>query len=134
LSHIKAQCQPHITEAAKSSVEGICRKMYNLSCDYAAKVREKNEEILREADIAPAAQHGMASQRKVWCYPVHFALPCPRLPQVDFMQDKEVTQLRYKGDVIRLNNAYFNKLVSRSIDPLFEYISTTGILISLRLR
>lgn len=51
-------------------------------------------------------------QRKVWCYPVQFALPCPRLPQVEFFQDKEQTQLRYKGEVLRLNNNYFNKLVS----------------------
>merc|ERR1712061_779232 len=51
LSHLKTQCQPHITEAAKSSVEGICRKMYNMSCDYANKIADKNQEILREANI-----------------------------------------------------------------------------------
>ena len=50
--HIQTQCQPHITEAAKSSVEGICKKMYNLSCDYAQKVKEKNAEILKEANIS----------------------------------------------------------------------------------
>ena len=48
----QTQCQPHITEAAKSSVEGICKKMYILSCDYAQKVREKNLEILQEANIS----------------------------------------------------------------------------------
>ncbi len=48
---------------------------------------------------------------QVWCYPVHFSLPCPRLPPVEFFQDKEVTQLRYRGDVVRINNGYFNKLV-----------------------
>ena len=31
LQHLKTQCQPHITEAAKNSVEGICKKMYTLS-------------------------------------------------------------------------------------------------------
>ena len=51
-------------------------------------------------------------QRKVWCYPVQFALPCPRLPTMEFCQDKEQTQLRYKGEVMRINNQYFNKLVS----------------------
>jgi hypothetical protein len=49
---LQTQCQPHITEAAKSSVEGICKKMYNLSCDYAQKIKEKNAEILKEANIS----------------------------------------------------------------------------------
>ena len=48
----QTQCQPHITEAAKTSVEGICKKMYTLSCDYAQKVKEKNTEILKEANIS----------------------------------------------------------------------------------
>ena len=48
----QTQCQPHITEAAKSSVEGICKKMYTLSTDYAQKVKEKNSEILKEANIS----------------------------------------------------------------------------------
>jgi len=52
LFSFKTQCQPHITEAAKTSVEGICKKMYTLSCDYAQKVKEKNAEILKEANIS----------------------------------------------------------------------------------
>ncbi len=95
-------------------MEGICKKMYTLSCEYAQKVKEKNQEILREANISEHnARTAVPQQRKVWCYPVHFALPCPRLPQVDFFQDKEVTQLRFRGDVVRLNNGYFNKLVRK---------------------
>lgn len=112
LTHLKAQCQPHITEAAKESVEGICKKIYTLSCDYAQKVKEKNDEILREANISELnAKKNVPHQRKVWCYPVQFALPCPRLPVVEFFQDKEQTQLRYKGECVRINNLYFNKLV-----------------------
>ena len=49
--------------------------------------------------------------RKVWCYPVLFALPCPRLPPVEFILDKEQTVLRYKGDAVRINNLHFQKLV-----------------------
>merc|ERR1712088_1210212 len=52
LQHIKTNCQPHITEASKSSVEGICKKIYNLSCDYAQKIQEKNSEILKEHGIS----------------------------------------------------------------------------------
>ena len=117
LSHLKSHCQPHITEAAKSSVEGICRKMYNLSCDYASKAIEKNQEILKEAsiddsNIAPAAPH----QRKVWCYPVQFAIPCPRLPSVEIYHDKEATVLRFKADTVKINNMYFHKL-----EQLYRY-------------
>ena len=117
LSHIRTQCQPHITEAAKTSVEGICKKMYTLSCDYAQKVAEKNRDILKEAQISEHnAKTNVPHQRKVWCYPVQFALPCPRLPAVDFFQDKDQTQLRYKGEVMRINNTYFNKL-----EQLYRY-------------
>ena len=117
LSHLKSQCQPHITEAAKSSVEGICRKMYNLSCDYAAKVKEKNQSILVEGGINEhAVKVNAPHQRKVWCYPIQFALPCPNLPTVDFVQDKDKTYLRYKGDTVQVNNAYFHKL-----EQLYRY-------------
>ena len=117
LSHLKSQCQPHITEAAKSSVEGICKKMYNLSCDYAAKVKEKNQSILTEGGISEhAAKLNVPHQRKVWCYPIQYALPCPLLPTVDFVQDKEKTYLRYKGDTVQINNLYFNKL-----EQLYRY-------------
>ena len=61
--------------------------------------------------IEHQAKTSVPHQRKVWCYPIQFALPCPRLPTVEFCQDKEQTQLRYKGEVMRVNNMYFSKLV-----------------------
>ena len=130
LQHLKTQCQPHITDAAKSSVEGICKKIYTLSCDYAQKVGEKNLEILKEANISEhGARINVPHQRKVWCYPVQFILPCPRLQAVEYFQDKEQTQLRYKGDVMRLNNAHFAKLESLyrygcADDRKFDYFLT----------
>ena len=63
--------------------------------------------IFSDEDAKTAVPH----QRKVWCYPIQFALPCPRLPVVEFFQDKEQTQLRYKGEVQRINSNYFSKLV-----------------------
>jgi len=117
LAHLKNQCQPHITEAAKGSVEGICRKMYNLSCDYAAKVKEKNQELLAEGGIDEhSAKNTAPHERNVWCYPIQFALPCPVLPTVDFVQDKDKTYLRYKQDTVHINNLYFNKL-----EQLYRY-------------
>ena len=51
LAHLKRQCQPHLTEAAKQSVEGICTKIYNLSVEHAKKIREKHLQILEENNI-----------------------------------------------------------------------------------
>ena len=47
-------------------MEGICRKMYNLSVDYASKAAEKNAEILKEANIDENCEPVVvAHQRKV---------------------------------------------------------------------
>ena len=51
LAHLKRQCQPHVTEAAKSSVEGICSKMYNMAYEAVKKIQEKQSEILKENNI-----------------------------------------------------------------------------------
>lgn len=48
---MKQQCQPHLVEAAKESVEAICAKIYNLSCDYAKKIHDKHWGILRQHGI-----------------------------------------------------------------------------------
>jgi len=117
LAHLKRQCQPHLTEAAKSSVEGICTKMNNTSVEYAKKIRDKHNELLKEnglADLEPNIS--LPHPRKVWCYPVLFALPCPRLPPVEFLQDKDQTVLRFKGDAVRINNLHFQKL-----EQLYRY-------------
>nr|CAG4644616.1 EOG090X02BU [Leptodora kindtii] len=117
LGHLKRQCQPHLTEAAKSSVEGICIKMINLSAEYAKKIRDRHNELLKEnglADLEPNIH--LPHPRKVWCYPVLFALPCPRLPPVEFLQDKDQTVLRYKADAVRINNLHFQKL-----EQLYRY-------------
>lgn len=51
LKHLRTQCQPHLTEAAKSSVEGICTKLYNLSCGYVKKISDAEKEILKKDEI-----------------------------------------------------------------------------------
>lgn len=105
--------------------------MNNLSAEYAKKIRDKHNELLKEnglagmllslftptnfnddhfvADLEPNVN--VPHPRKVWCYPVLFALPCPRLPPVEFLQDKDQTVLRFKGDAVRINNIHFQKLV-----------------------
>jgi hypothetical protein len=42
LAHLKETCQPHVQEAAKSSVEGICKKISVLSKQYAQQSNEKH--------------------------------------------------------------------------------------------
>ncbi|XP_050294920.1 mRNA (2'-O-methyladenosine-N(6)-)-methyltransferase [Anthonomus grandis grandis] len=111
LAHLKQQCQPHLTETVKPSVEGICLKIYNLSVEYARKVREKSNGILKEhgMELPP---HPFAPQaiRKVWCYPVQFAIGCPRLPVVEYLPDRDQAILRYQGDALAINSLYLQKL------------------------
>ncbi|XP_046385814.1 mRNA (2'-O-methyladenosine-N(6)-)-methyltransferase [Ischnura elegans] len=116
LAHLKRQCQPHLTEAVKSSVEGICLKIYNLSCEYAKKVREKHLDLLKEHGITipdpppGPLMGGLLGGRKVWCYPVQFSTPCPRLPQIDYLPDRDHTLLRYHGDTLTINTSHLQKL------------------------
>ncbi|XP_067001786.2 mRNA (2'-O-methyladenosine-N(6)-)-methyltransferase [Anabrus simplex] len=117
LAHLKRQCQPHLTDTVKASVEGICLKIYHLSADYAKKVKEKNSELLKENGIPEiTAPVQMPNLRKVWCYPVQFTMPCPRLPQIDYLPDRDQTLLRYHGDTMCINTTYLQKL-----DQLYRY-------------
>ena len=52
----------------------------------------------------------------MWCYPVQFAMACPRLPVVEIYHDKEMTVLRYKGEAVKINNSYFHKM-----EQLYRY-------------
>ncbi|WAR12142.1 CAPAM-like protein [Mya arenaria] len=98
LGHLKRQCQPHVTEAAKTSVEGICIKMYNMACDTARKIHERHWEILKECNIREIPQPPEpVHQRKVFCYPVQMAVPAPRLPHVvEMTQENEQHEQLYK--------------------------------------
>lgn len=111
LAHLKQQCQPHLMEAAKASVEGICSKIYSMSCDYAKKIHNKHWSILNQHGIEEITSSlQVTNPKKVFCYPVQFAISSPRLPHVEVLNDKEITHLRYRGDVVRVNSLYFQKL------------------------
>lgn len=125
LAHLKRQCQPHITEVAKVSVEGICSKIYNLSCESARKLAEKNAEILRESNIIDPGPLPAPRHRKVPCYAVQVSVPSPRLPAIEHRIENEFTYLSYKGDCQRINVAHFHKLeqlykLSCRDDPRFD--------------
>nr|CAG4643775.1 EOG090X02BU [Lepidurus arcticus] len=117
LAHLKRQCTPHLTEAAKLSVEGICLKINTLSGEYAKKIKDRQQELYKEQEVPDMdSPPPLLHSRKVWCYPVQLCSPCPRLPPVEFLQDKDQTMLRYKGDAVRINTLHFQKL-----EQLYRY-------------
>lgn len=95
----------------KPSVEGICLKIYNLSAEYARKVREKSNCILKDhgLELPPALPNN--SSRKVWCYPIQFQIGCLRLPTIEYLPDRDQALLRFQGDTLAINATHLQKLV-----------------------
>lgn len=60
-----------------------------------------------EMSPAPA----VLTLHKVWCYPIQFVTPAPRLPPVEYMADKEQTYVRFNGERLLINTLYLQKLV-----------------------
>ncbi|EEB18306.1 Phosphorylated CTD-interacting factor, putative [Pediculus humanus corporis] len=116
LSHLKGQCQPHLTETVKESVEGICLKIYHLSKDHTKKIMEKSKEVLKESGIPENNHPPIPIMRRVWCYPIQFSTPCPRLPNIEFLQEREQALLRYHGDPLAINISHLQKL-----EQLYRY-------------
>ncbi|KAK6174693.1 hypothetical protein SNE40_017923 [Patella caerulea] len=126
LAHLKRQCQPHLTEAAKSSVEGICKKIYNQSCEAVKKILEKHWELLKENNIHkmdPLPEPPIP--RKVLCYSIQTAIPSPRPPIIERAAENDVISLRFKNETVKINNSHFHKLeqlykLNCRDDPRFE--------------
>lgn len=97
--------------------------MYNLSLEYAKKIREKSNSILKEHGMELPPNMNMHTTRKVWCYPVQFAIGCPRLPVVDYLPDRDQALLRYQGDTLAINSSHLQKLVSRRIFIIMRVIT-----------
>ncbi|XP_029652931.1 mRNA (2'-O-methyladenosine-N(6)-)-methyltransferase [Octopus sinensis] len=127
LAHLKRQCQPHLTEAAKMSVEGICAKMYHMSCETVKKLHDKHWEILKEHGITEVASVPYpTTKHKVICYPVQMYYPTPRLSQVEVQTENDVTILRYNSEKQKINTSHFHKLeqlyrLNCRDDPKFDY-------------
>lgn len=111
LGHLKRQCQPHLMEAAKVSVEGICSKVYHTSCEHGKKINDKHCQLLKDYGINQHPNTPMPERRKVLCYPVQMALGGIRpAPVVEHQIEGETATLRYKGEALKLNTTYFHKL------------------------
>ncbi|CAH1779043.1 unnamed protein product [Owenia fusiformis] len=125
LAHLKRQCQPHLTEAAKASVEGICSKIYHLSQEYVKKILEKHWGILKEHFIKEPPVE-TPPKRKVMCYPVLLATPCPRVSTPDLKTEGDVTFIRVRGEALKINTVHFQKMEQLyrwncKDDPKFEF-------------
>lgn len=42
LGHLKRQCEPHLVNIVRGSVEELCKKVYYLSSEYAKRIRERH--------------------------------------------------------------------------------------------
>lgn len=92
-------------------MEGICLKIYNLSAEYAKKVKEKSNSILKEHGLELPVATSQPTVRKVWCYPIQFAIPCPRLPTVEYLPERDQALLRFQGETLAVNTTHLQKLV-----------------------
>ncbi|XP_063419432.1 mRNA (2'-O-methyladenosine-N(6)-)-methyltransferase-like [Mytilus trossulus] len=126
LAHLKRQCQPHLTETAKSSVEGICTKVYNMCLETVKKLHERHWQIMNENNIQEIPKAPVPPKRKVLCYPVQMIVPVPRLPIIEMTNENEVHTLKFKGESLRINSPHFFKLeqlykIHARDDPRFDH-------------
>ncbi|XP_050091266.1 mRNA (2'-O-methyladenosine-N(6)-)-methyltransferase [Anopheles aquasalis] len=101
LTHLQRQCEPHIISTVRVSVEQLCNKLYLLSVQHARTIRERHAQILKESGIPElTAPLQPPVTRKVWCYPVQFALPSPRMPQIDYTTDRDHMVIKYTNSAV----------------------------------
>lgn len=123
LDHLKRQCEPHLVETVKGSVETLCTKIYTLSVEHVKKIRERHVQLLKENglnDPMPAVPPG--HRKEEICTPIQFALPPIRLPVVDYQFERDHINLKYtypsiqSPDTHTLNMTHLQKLVSYFVE------------------
>ncbi|KFO32407.1 Phosphorylated CTD-interacting factor 1 [Fukomys damarensis] len=110
LEHLRRQCGPHVSAAAKDSVEGICSKIYHISLEYVKRIREKHLAILKENNIPEEVEAHEVDPRLVYCYPLRLAVPAPPMPSVEMHMENSMVCIRYKGEMVKVSRNYFSKL------------------------
>lgn len=117
---MKRQCEPHLVETVKGSVEALCTKIYTLSMEHVKKIRDRHVQLLKENglnDPMPAVPPG--HRKEEICSPTQFALPPIRLPVVDYQFERDHINVKYTyptaqtPDTHTLNMTHLQKLVSR---------------------
>ncbi|XP_029467589.1 mRNA (2'-O-methyladenosine-N(6)-)-methyltransferase [Rhinatrema bivittatum] len=110
LEHLRKQCGPHMAAVAKDSVEGICSKIYHISCEYVKRIREKHLALLKENNIPEEVETPEIQDRLVYCYPVRLSIPSPPMPCVEMHMENNIACVRYKGEMVKVSRNYFSKL------------------------
>lgn len=119
LAHLKRQCEPHLVATVKSSVEQLCVKIYHLSAEHARKIRDRNIQLLKENGIPPPQPLPTPPipLRKVWCYPIQFVVPPPRMPVLEYSHERDHMVIKYshtsmpQPDTQYINMTHLQKLV-----------------------
>ncbi|CAL8102082.1 unnamed protein product [Orchesella dallaii] len=119
LAHLKVTCQPHVHAAAKTSVEGICKKMSLLAKQYGQTVREAH--LKHFADPQNVKQNHEPEKGRYRCHPAlcggYVFSETGKLPAVEYIpHDKDLVALKYKNDVVRISSLFLQKL-----EQLYRY-------------
>jgi phosphorylated CTD-interacting factor 1 len=116
IAHLKTTCQPHVHAAAKSSVEGICRKISVLAKQYAQMARETHLNLFAESSVkVEEPERGKFRCQPALCGPYQF-VENSKMPQIEFLQDREHTLLKFRTDTVRITTQYLQKL-----EQLYRY-------------
>jgi phosphorylated CTD-interacting factor 1 len=119
LEHLKRQCEPHLVETVKSSVEALCTKVFHLSVEHVKKIRDRHIQLLKENGLHdPTPTLPPSSRKEELCSAIQFALPPIRLPVVDYQFERDHINVKYthpsaqQPDTHTLNMTHLQKLVS----------------------
>ncbi|XP_004522035.1 phosphorylated CTD-interacting factor 1 [Ceratitis capitata] len=123
LAHLKRQCEPHLVKTVKSSVEALCIKIYHLSAEHARKIRERHMLLLKEHGIPePTPPPPPPHLKKVWCYPIQFAVPSPRMPAIEYVQDRDHMIIKYTPSTLNQPDAqYINLTHLQKLEQLYRH-------------
>lgn len=118
LDHLKRQCEPHLIETVKGSVEALCSKVYHLSVEHVKKIRERHVQLLKENGLHdPTPPLPPSLRKEELCSAIQFALPPIRLPVVDYQFERDHINVKYthpssqQPDTHTLNMSHLQKLV-----------------------
>lgn len=96
LAHLKKQCEPHLIKTVKGNVEGLCVKLFHISAEHCKRIRDRHMLLLKEHGIPePTPPPPPPQLKKVWCYPIQFAVPSPRMPHLDYTPERDHMVIKY---------------------------------------
>ena len=125
---MKRQCEPHLVETVKSSVEALCVKVYHLSIEHVKKIRERHVQLLKENGLHdPNPPLPPSLRKEEICSSIQFALPPIRLPVVDYQFERDHINVKYthptsaQPDTHTLNMTHLQKLVKKNSQLIANY-------------